>query len=290
MKSTGNVPRRSVFWSRLLGLLIAFAIVAVLVFGGVNSLMGELSDVYDALAMSETELAYTRSDLAVVQNELGDTRDALATAHYALEVADDRLEGQSRALQQAGQRIADANAQIQALAQERNDLKRGLSDAVYVISEADRALQARTAALQAAQAQLEQIKQQPKLSVVMTTERQFAMSQRERMAASQVMMYAEGDGGMIYYQSAEALHEREQHVAYSERTQIILTQTGPGDDVLRCLHDGCALVSGGAAERHAHGELRLSVRVPQQRNAVGGWSARQAPLGCSLRAVIALSV
>ena len=36
--------RRSPFWSRLLGLLITFAIIAVLVFGGVKNLTSELAD------------------------------------------------------------------------------------------------------------------------------------------------------------------------------------------------------------------------------------------------------
>ena len=48
MKSTGRAAVKSVFWSRLLGLLIAFAIVAVLVFGGVKNLMSELAAAHQA--------------------------------------------------------------------------------------------------------------------------------------------------------------------------------------------------------------------------------------------------
>ena len=98
MKSTGNGTRRSPFWSRLLGLLITFAIVAVLVFGGVKNLMGELSAAYDAFAASQMELAHTQSELAVAKNELGATQGTLATAQYALDIAQDKLEGQTRAL------------------------------------------------------------------------------------------------------------------------------------------------------------------------------------------------
>ena len=38
-----RIERRSPFWSRLLGLLITFVIIAVLVFGGVKNLTSELS-------------------------------------------------------------------------------------------------------------------------------------------------------------------------------------------------------------------------------------------------------
>lgn len=235
MKNRPLVERRSLFWSRVLGLLIAFAIIAVLVAGGVKSLTGELSAAYEALAASQYELGKTQQLLDTARTKWAVTETELANA-----IA--QVERTGRKLVATQQQLAAANQAGQALVRERDDLKRGLNDALYVISEADRALKARNAALQAAKAELEQIKQQPKLSVVMTSERKFAMSQREFMAASQTMIYAEGDGGMVYYQGAEALREFEQHVAYSERTQVVVTQTGPGDDVLRCLQDGCALV------------------------------------------------
>lgn len=235
MKHRPLVERKSLFWSRILGLLIAFAIVAVLVAGGVKSLTGELSAAYEALAASQYELGRAQQLLDTARTKWAATESELAIASAEV----DRM---GRRLEASHQQLAAANEENQSLARERDELKRGLRDAVYVISEADRALKARTAALLAVKAELDQIKQQPKLSVVMTTERQFAMSQREFMAASQVMMYAEGDGGMVYYEGAEALREFEQHVAYAERTQIVVTQTGPGDDVLRCLQDGCALV------------------------------------------------
>lgn len=235
MKRRPLVEGKSLFWSRLLGLLIAFAIVAVLVAGGVKNLTGELSAAYEALAASQYELGAAESALGHARTQIVASESELARAATAV----DRM---GRNLEASQQQLGAASRENQALTRERDELKRGLRDAVYVISEADRALQARTSALLAARAELEQIKQQPKLSVVMTTERQFAMSQRERMAVSQVMMFAAGDGGMVYYEGAEALREVEQHVAYSERTQIVVTQTGPGDDVLRCLQDGCALV------------------------------------------------
>ncbi len=235
MKHRQLVERKSLFWSRILSLLIAFAIVAVLVAGGVKSLTSELSAAYEALAASQYELGKTQKTLDVARTQWAATESELARAVTEA----DRM---GRKLDASQQQLDVANSESRALMQERDELKRGLRDAVYVISEADRVLKARTAALMTAQAELEQIKQQPKLSVVMTTERQFAMSQRELMAASHVMMYAEGDGGMVYYEGAEALREFEQHVAYAERTQIVVTQTGPGDDVLRCLQDGCALV------------------------------------------------
>ncbi|MYD11157.1 MAG: hypothetical protein F4X02_14080 [Chloroflexi bacterium] len=235
MKNRPSVERKSLFWSRVLGLLIAFAIVAVLVAGGVKSLTGELSTAYEALAASQYELGKTQQLLDTARTKWAATETELANATTLVERT-------GRKLVATQQQLAAASQAGQALVRERDDLKRGLNDALYVIGEADRALKARNAALQVAKAELEQIKQQPKLSVVMTTERQFAMSQREFMAASQTMMYAEGDGGMFYYQGAEAIREFEQHLAYSERTQVVVTQTGPGDDVLRCLQDGCALV------------------------------------------------
>ena len=92
------------------------------------------------------------------------------------------------------------------------------------------------------EAELERYLQQPKLSVIVTTERQFAMSQRERFAASQVQMFIDSDAGTMFYDGREALHEFEQHMVYAERTQVVVTQTGPGQDVLECLNDGCAMI------------------------------------------------
>ena len=242
MKATGNGTRRSPFWSRLLGLLITFAIVAVLVFGGVKNLMGELSAAYDAFAASQMELAHTQSELAVAKNELGATQGTLATAQYALDIAQDKLEGQTRALRRNGQDLDQANDEIQVLTEERDDLKRGLHEAVSALAESDQTIEATDSALRTVEAELERYLQQPKLSVIVTTERQFAMSQRERFAASQVLMFVDSDAGTMFYDGREALHEFEQHMVYAERTQVVVTQTGPGQDVLECLNDGCAMI------------------------------------------------
>ncbi len=253
MKQRSLVERKSLFWSRLLGLLIAFAIIAVLVAGGVKSLTGELSAAYDALAASQYELGKTQQLLDTARTKWAATESQLAMASTAV----DRM---GRRLQASQQQLAAADSDNQALMLERDELKRGLRDAVYVISEADRVLQARTSALLAAKSELEQIKQRPKVSVVMTTERQYKMSQREFMAASQVMMYAEGDGGMVYYEGAEALYEFEQHVAYSERTQVVLTTTAPGQDVLECLEE--------ADKRRRRGRRGCGEIIPVQASAM----------------------
>ena len=250
MKSTGNVRNRSRFWSRLLGSLIAFAIVALLVFGGVSNLMSELSDVYDALAVSQAEAAYTKA-------RLNDARLAIAQKQNELSSALQDNELQARQLQTRDEALAQAQAANAALTAERDDFKRGLNEAVHLLVNAERLYKAQVAESRQAKAELERIKQQPKISVVMTTERKFAMSQRETFAASQKRLFAQGDGGAIYFASDKAFHEKEQHVAYSERSQVILTQTGPGDDVLRCLRDGCAEIlaaqsSAYRMERHAY--------------------------------------
>ena len=250
MKSTGNVRNRSRFWPRLLGALIACSIIALLVFGGVNSVMNELSDVYDALAASQAEAAYTKA-------RLNDARLAIAQKQNELSSALQDNERQSRQLQLGGEALAEAHSANAALTEERDDLKRGLNEAVGLLIDAERLYKAAVAEKQAANAELERIRQQPKISVVMTTERKFAMSQRETFAASRQQFFAEGDGGMVYYASAKAFHEKEQHAVYTERSQVILTQTGPGDDVLRCLQDGCAMVlaahqSAMRMERHAY--------------------------------------
>ncbi|MCY4466085.1 MAG: hypothetical protein OXE46_11155 [Chloroflexi bacterium] len=235
MKSTDNVRNRSRFWSRLLGVLITFAIVALLVFGGVQGLMSELTDAYDALTASRAETAYTKA-------RLDNARVALVQMQSELDSVLRANEIQSRRIQVGDQALADAYAMVADLIVERDDLKRGLREAVQQLAHTDQSYKAAVANYREAKAELEQIQQQPKLSVVMTTERQFAMSQREQFAASQVKLFAEGDAGTIAYASAEAFASKEQHVSYSERSQVVLTQTGPGDDVLRCLRDGCAMV------------------------------------------------
>ncbi len=235
MKTTNIVRSRSRFWSRLLGSLIAIAMVALLVFGGVSNLMSELSEVYDALAASQAEAALNKARLNDTARALAHTQSDLGTAMQA----NQRLASQVQAGNAA---LAVANADIGALTEERNDLKRGLREAVQILAQTDHQYKAAIAQYRKAKAELERIERQPKLSVVMTTERYFAMSQRERFATSQQRFFAESDAGTLYYASADAFHEKEQHAVYSERSQVVLTQTGPGDDVLRCLRDGCAAI------------------------------------------------
>ena len=72
-------------------------------------------------------------------------------------------------------------------------------------------------------------------------------SYRERFAASQVSMFVESDAGLLFYDGREAMHEIEEYVSYAERTQVILTTTAPGRDVLECLNDaslGCGTIVG----------------------------------------------
>ncbi len=237
MKHRQLVERKSLFWSRLLGLLIAFAIGAVLVFGGVNNLMGELSEVYSALAASQTELAVTQSKLGVTQNVLSATQNELAATHNELDASQRNLKVQSYRLQQSAHAIDLASNHIQRLTSEREDLKRGLREVTNELATSNQQLKATDDAKRAAEAELERQLQQPQLSVVVTTERQFEMHQRERSAISQVRMAFDGDAGTMYYEGMAAQHEMEQYVSYSERTQMVLTQTGPGQDVLECLND-----------------------------------------------------
>lgn len=260
MKRRPLVERKSLFWSRILGLLIAFAIVAVLVAGGVKNLTGELSAAYEALAASQYELGRSQQLLDTARTKWAATESELAVASTEL----DRL---GRQLDASRQQLEAANSAGQALIRERDELKRGLRDAVYVISEADQALKARTAALQAAQAELRDAEAElerqlslPQYSMIVTTERVMEASYYERMAASQVMMFAEGDGGMVYYEGAEALHEIEEYVAYAERTQVVLTTTAPGQDVLECLED--------ADRRRRRGRRGCGQIVPVQSSAM----------------------
>lgn len=260
MKQRPLVERKSLFWSRLLGLLIAFAIVAVLVAGGVKSLTGELSAAYEALAASHYQLGKTQSALDYARTQIDARDNALASA--ATEV--DRI---GRKLAASQQQLETANSAGQALLRERDELKRGLRDAIYVISEADRELKARNAALQAAKAELrdaeaalERQLSLPQYSMIVTTERMMEASYYERMAASQVMMFAEGEGGMVYYEGAEALHEIEEYVSYAERTQVVLTTTAPGQDVLECLED--------AERRRRRGRRGCGEIVPVQASAM----------------------
>ena len=223
MKRTQYLERKSLFWSRLLGLLIAFAIVSVLVFGGAKNLMGELSAVYEALAASQSELAITQYDLATTENDLAATQQ--------------ELEDQSVVLQQSVKALEYAGGHIKGLTAHREQLKSRLREAARGLAESSQMLKATDNARRTAESKLERYLQQPTLSVVVTTERQYMMSQRERFAASQVRMFVDSDAGTMFYDGQEMLHEVEKHVAYAERTQVVYTQTAPGQDVLECLND-----------------------------------------------------
>ena len=232
MKGTRKI---SLFWSRLLALLIAFTIIAVFAFGGAQKLMSELSHAYEALAASHYELGMT-------QNALDSARMQLTAAENALDGAAGEVDRIGRLLEHRNAQLEDANQTISALSQANSVLMHRWRHTLGALAERNRQYAAASHALRESESQLARYLQQPKLSMVVTSERVLKMSERSRAAASQVRLFAEGDGGMLYYEGLEAFHEMESHLYYAERTQVVLTQTGPGDDVLRCFSEGCAMV------------------------------------------------
>ena len=246
MKQERRVRGRSLFWSRLLGCLIAFAIIAVLGFGGVKNLMGELSAVYDALAES-------KSELAVTQHELASTQAELANANRDLSQAGQALVSQSNSLKKLRHLNADKGRLIDALVHEQWMLKNAMGEAARELANSQQQLQARDIALREAVAELERQRQQPKLSVVVTTERMLQTHYSERFAASHVQYLAKGDGGKVFFDGKTVEHEVEKSAVYGERTQVVITQTAPGHDVLDCLSDaskGCARIIEARVSQH----------------------------------------
>ena len=238
MKIREGTETKSRFWPRLLALLISFAIVSVLVFGGVKNLMGELSSVYEALAASQSELVVKRMELDTAQNELDLTQKTLATA-------EDNLAAQSKALGRSARALNMAGEHIRQLNVDRMDLKRGLRQASNELARSNQQLQATDSALRAVESELQRQLQKPQLSVIVTTERVMQTSQRERRVAAHVMSFASGETGSMFYEGKMALYESEKSALYAERTQVVITQTAPGHDVLECLNDaskGCAMI------------------------------------------------
>ena len=100
-----RIERKSPFWSRLLAVLITFAIIAVLVFGGVKNVMGELSEAHEALAASQYALGKTQSELVAARSHLAETETELAGAVAAV----DRM---GRKLELSQQQVEAANSKI----------------------------------------------------------------------------------------------------------------------------------------------------------------------------------
>ena len=232
-----RIERRSPFWSRLLAVLITFAIVAVLVFGGVKNVMGELSETYDALAASQYELGKTQSELVAARSHLAETETELAGAVAAV----DRM---GRKLEVSQQQLEAANSKIIILDHAKDQLKQRWGYTLQALAQRNEQLVATDRALQATQRELARLRNQPQWSVIVTTERQMQRAYRERFAMSQARMMVEGDAGFMYYEGMAAQHEIEQYESYAERTQVVLTTTAPGQDVLRCLDAnlGCGQV------------------------------------------------
>ena len=256
MKHNQLVERKSRFWPRLLGALIAVAIGAVMVTGGVKNLMGELSTVHEALAASQSELAVTHYELDAVRSKLVTARSELTGTQSELAGAQVEVASKALALQQSAQLIDAANNRILALSNSREQLKLRWGNTLRALEQRNEQFLAADKELRAVQGELEQLRQQPKLSMIVTTERQMLMSQRERFAASHVRMFVESDAGTMFYDGQEALHEIEKYTSYSERTQVVYTQTAPGQDVLECLNEadrrrrrGCGTIV--AARVHA---------------------------------------
>ena len=233
-----RIERKSPFWSRLLGLLIAFAILAVLVFGGVNKLMSELSDAHEALAASQYELGRT-------QNALVNARTQLTAAESELASAVKEVDRMGRKLELNRQQLENAGNHIAALNHANSELKHRWSHSLRTLNRQSDQLAAADEALRETQAELEKLRNQPQWSMIVTTERQMQAIYSERFAASQVRMYVESDNGIVYYEQQQALREVEKFVNVAERTQVIWTTTAPGQSVLRCLNDaslGCGTV------------------------------------------------
>jgi hypothetical protein len=236
--SMKRIERRSPFWSRLLAVLITFAIIAVLVFGGVKNVMGELSEVHETLAASQYALGKTQSELVAARSELAETETELAGA--IVENAN-----MARALRQGYQQLEAANSKIVILDHAKDQLKQRWGYTLQALAQRNEQLVATDRALQATQRELARLRNQPQWSVIVTTERQMQQGYRERFAMSQARMMVEGEGGFMYYEGMAAQHEIEEYFGYAERTQVVLTTTAPGQDVLRCLNDaslGCGQV------------------------------------------------
>ena len=233
-----RIERRSPFWSRLLGLLITFAIVAVLVFGGAKNLTSELTAAHDALAASQYELGKT-------QQALDNTRVELIASDNALRSAASEVDRMGRMLERSQQRLEAADGKIVILNHAKDQLKERWGYTLQALAQRNEQLIATDKALRATQAELHRLRNQPQWSVIVTSERQMQQAYRERFAMAQARMFVEGDGGAMYYEGMAAQHEVEQYASYAERTQVILTTTAPGQDVLRCLSDaslGCGMV------------------------------------------------
>ncbi len=238
MKDRGFGRGGSTFWSRLLGLMIVFAIIAVMVVGGVKNLMAELSTVHDALSATRQELALTKHHLAATQNQLADTQTALENETLA-------LQQNERKLEYAGELVAALHNNLKLEQNRYGQLAERWKLTLRALEQRNDALIATDKRLRQTEAALEQMRQQPTLSMIVTSERQLQLSHRERFAASSARMYAEGANGRLYYEGARMQHEVEKQAAYAERTQVILTQIAPGHDALKCLADeslGCATV------------------------------------------------
>ena len=239
-----RIERRSPFWSRLLGLLITFVIIAVLVFGGVKNLTSELTAAQDALAASQYELGRTQNTLDNTRTQLTAVENALASASAEVDRMGRKLEANQQQLQAAGSKIVVLN-------HANDQLKQRWGYSLRALAQRNEQLIATDQALRATQMELQRLRNQPQWSIIVTSEREMQAAYRERMAASRVRMYAEGDGGMMFYDGREALREVEQYASYRERTQVILTTTAPGHDVLRCLNDaslGCGAVVAAQAQ------------------------------------------
>lgn len=253
-----RIERKSPFWSRLLGLLITFVIIAVLVFGGVKNLTSELSAAHEALAASQYELGKTRNALDNTRAQLTAVENALASASAEVDRMGRKLEASQQQLEAAGGKIIVLNHANDQLKQRWGYSLQALAQRNERVAYLDAQLMRRNGQLaetdlelRRTQVELDRLRNQPQWSVIVTSERQMQTAYRERFAMSQARMLVEGDGGFMYYEGMAAQHEVEQYASYAERTQVILTTTAPGHDVLKCLNDaslGCGAVVAAQAQ------------------------------------------
>ena len=154
MKQKHNEQEESGFWVKLIGMLAAVSIVVILIFGGVQSVLGQIMDLQRQLDQKTIQFDIVSGQLAEANRELGVKSTELDEIRNSPASMGEELENAHAMLVESREELAAAKSQLDTVERQLRDKASELFDARAQITELSTELSESTAKLEATQKEL----------------------------------------------------------------------------------------------------------------------------------------
>ena len=119
MKPKGKAERQPQFWTKLIGITVAVAIIMILVFSGVQNVVYQIAEMHLELDTAKSELDEAQRQLNEKSSELGEVSSQLAESNRelgekssALDTTQSELAAKSSELTETRTKLAQAQSQL----------------------------------------------------------------------------------------------------------------------------------------------------------------------------------